>query len=535
MPLSQKLKIAFWSFLVLVLVVFFVLYIPYLRVRLTVNTFNRWTSPSAGRGGLLKLFIASKYGTSKLKEIITKDCNAIVEYPNGHIECGTGYGYINSLKGKWFVTNVDRVILSGPDIEPNDNGYTATMTELMYEKSEIALWKIELFIKKYGGEYLISNIRWTLKNPTEDELNNLQDTIKVKRYASDKGFGGRYNETYAFSEPSFSPDGKQIAFSSLYPSSDIYIANIDGSGLKRLTNTKYWEVLPQFSPDGKNIMFLSDKENYGGEYYLIDLDGSNYRRLAPDYFGVSEACFSPDGKYIAFTSQKGLSREVYLMNADGTNIKQLTKNKCFSLRFSPNGKKLFFIQGWNDYGHMPVLTEEIFSINIDGSDFKQLTNARDENARIKKILDLTNNHIFFLRITNEYDNMPIEQRPNDHEVWCMSYNGSDRKKILGGGMTKGFYEETKVLPNGKDVVFVEGLVRKTFCELQIKELDDSGNSLQLTNNGICNSKVAVSPDNKYIAYSILPQIYSRKDEIKNLNIVSIDGKKSWIIDVNNGK
>jgi Tol biopolymer transport system component len=527
MPLSQKHKIIFWSLLVLVMVFFLILYTPYLRVKSVVNTYNRWTDPAVGRGGLLKLFIASKYGTSKLKKIVAKDCNTIAEYPDGRTEYGKGYGYINSLTGRWFVLNVDRIILSGPIIEPNGEGYMARMRQLFYERSDIELAEVELSIKKYGGKYLISAIKWTQKNPTDEELSNYQNILKVRRYDPDKGFGRRYNETYKFSEPHFSPDGTKLVFSSLSPGSDIYIVNLDGSGLKRLTKTKYWEVLPQFTPDGKNIMFMSDKENYGGEYYLTDLNGSNYRRLVPDYFGVSEACFSPDGKYVAFTSQKGLGREVYIMDADGSDIRQLTKSskRCSSLFFSTDGKKLFFVQRWGDYDRTPPLTEEIFSINVDGTGLKQLTHARAENAHNKIILDVTNNHVFFLRVTYEYDNIPIDKRPNNREVWQMSYNGSEPRKILGGGMSHGVYDNTEVLPDGKSIVFVDDSERQYSYRIYAMELNESGKTRQLI-NGEVYSKITISPDGKYIAYMILPQLL-RNAEARGLGVVSVDGKESW--------
>jgi tricorn protease-like protein len=379
--------------------------------------------------------------------------------------------------------------------------------------------------------YSRCNVKETLKNPTGEELNNLQDMLKVKWYWSYKGFGGRYNEPYTFSEPAFSPDGKRIAFSSLYPASDIYIVNVDGSGLKRLTNTKYWEVLPQFSPDGKSIIFISDKDNYGGEYYIIDSDGSNYRRLVPDFFGVSEACFSPDGTYIAFTAQKGLSREVYIMNSDGTNIKQLTNNgnKCSSIKFSHDSKNLFFVQKWYDYESTPALTEEIFSINVDGSEIIQLTRAKKEKAHNEKILDITNNHLFFLHNTYSFDNNSKES--NYHEVWQMMTTGNAQKKILGGGMTHGTYYDARILLNGKAIIFVDDIEKPYAYTLNIKEIENSEKILKLSNERICNSKLAVSPDNKFIAYSVLPQIHSRNDGIKNLNIVSIDGKESWSIGV----
>jgi Tol biopolymer transport system component len=278
---------------------------------------------------------------------------------------------------------------------------------------------------------------------------------------------------------------------------------------------------------------LSDKENYGGEYYLIDLDGSNYRRLAPDYFGVAEACYSPDSRYVAFISQKGTVREVYIMDADGNDTRQLTNsgNDCSSLKFSPDGEKLFFVQQWYDENEKPPLNEEIFSINVDGTDLRQLTQAKTEKAHNKQVLDVTNDHVFFLHVTfHEYNGIPIGQQSNDHEVWQMAHNGSRQKRIIGGGMTTGFYEETKVLPNGRSIVFVDSL-RHSIPVLQIKDLNGPDKTLQLANTGACNSKIAVSPDSRYVAYMLLPRLLQNA-ETRGIGIVSVDGKESRSIGEN---
>ena len=528
MQLSQKHKAVFYASLsVLVLVIFFVLRTPYMQVRSIVATYNRWTNPAIGRGGLLRWYFVSKYGTSRLKRIIAEDCNTINEFPDGRIEYGTGYDYIRSLTGKWFVLNVNRIILSGPVIEPNSNGYIARTTVLLNERSEIGLADVELYIKKYGSKYLISRIKWTQKNPTDEQLSKFQDMIKVKRYDAAEGFGSRYNEPYTFSKIGFSPDGKRIVFSPFtLKTSDIYIVNVDGSGLKRLTNTKYWEVAPQFTPDGKKIMFMSDKENYAGEIYLIDLDGSNYRRLAPGYFGVSEACFNPDGSYVAFTAQKS----VYIMNADGSDIKKLTNsgNQCSSLKFSPDGKKLFFVQQWYDDKYTPLLNEEIFSVSIDGTDLRQLTHARTGNAHNERVLDITDKYVFFLHIIySDSDTSKWDTR----EVWQMVYDGSEQKKIFGDGRTHGVRGYAKVVCNGESIVFVDDMIELYDYDLFVKSLNDTEKTMQLTKNCSCrDSKITVSPDEKYVAFMLLSQTeITGMKETTGIRILSINGKESRTI------
>src|SRR6188508_387922 len=79
--------------------------------------------------------------------------------------------------------------------------------------------------------------------------------------------------------PSWSPDGRRIAFySDRDGNAEIYVMNADGSGVRRLTNTKADEGYPSWSPDGRTITFDSDRDG-NFEIYAMDADGSNPRRL----------------------------------------------------------------------------------------------------------------------------------------------------------------------------------------------------------------------------------------------------------------
>ena len=90
--------------------------------------------------------------------------------------------------------------------------------------------------------------------------------------------------------PSWSPDGKEIAFSRRETTSsynyDIYIMNINGSNLRRITNNKTNEpyIYPRWSPDGKKIIFLSYTVDGIKKWriYMINVDGSNLHRIIED-------------------------------------------------------------------------------------------------------------------------------------------------------------------------------------------------------------------------------------------------------------
>lgn len=83
------------------------------------------------------------------------------------------------------------------------------------------------------------------------------------------------------SHPALSPDGSRVAFvSNRDGNNEIYIANSDGTGLKRLTNNTADDTEPCFSPDGTKIVFASDRDPYLTGIYVMNTDGSNPTRLA---------------------------------------------------------------------------------------------------------------------------------------------------------------------------------------------------------------------------------------------------------------
>jgi TolB protein len=110
------------------------------------------------------------------------------------------------------------------------------------------------------------------------------------------------------------------------PWMDIFEANPDGTGLKRLTDRKGYVAEGSYSADGKSIVFCS---NHDGnlELYVMDADGKNVRQLthAPGCYNGGPF-FSPDGKRVIFRSdrQKKDHLQLYVINSDGTGEKALT-------------------------------------------------------------------------------------------------------------------------------------------------------------------------------------------------------------------
>ena len=108
------------------------------------------------------------------------------------------------------------------------------------------------------------------------------------------------------SSPSWSPDGRHIAFVSSRDDGfgDIYVMESDGSNQRRLTNHSGFDLSPTWSPDGRHIAFASLRDD-NVAIYVMELDGTNQRRLTNDPADDLSPTWSPDGRHIAFASGSG--------------------------------------------------------------------------------------------------------------------------------------------------------------------------------------------------------------------------------------
>ena len=207
--------------------------------------------------------------------------------------------------------------------------------------------------------------------------------------------------------PSWSPDGKRIAFSSYPPGGGIYLMNADGSGQTRLTDGSDWERSPSFSPDGQRIAY-SAKRFREFEIYVVNVDGSDRTPITGSPESDGDPNWSPDGQRIVYSSGLGLDSEIYVTDVDGSNRERLTHSPGWDgdPNWSPDGSRIAYSSGIN-----------IYVMNTDGSGRARLT--KDVSSRdIEPSWSPDGQHIAF-----------ASDRDGDFEIFVMNSDGSDQKQI----------------------------------------------------------------------------------------------------------
>lgn len=203
----------------------------------------------------------------------------------------------------------------------------------------------------------------------------------------------------------------------LYPGYDVFVATPDGQLKGQLISTKGYDAEATVSPMGDKIVFTSTRTG-DIELFSCNIDGSDVKQLTnlPGYDGG--AFYSLDGKQIVYRASRpegealkeyrdllkeGLIRpsklEIFVMNADGSNPRQVTNNGAanFAPFFHPDGKRIIFASNVGDPKHRNF---DLYMINVDGSNMQQITTH------------------------GEFDGFPMFTRDGKKLVFCSNRNNA---------------------------------------------------------------------------------------------------------------
>ena len=210
---------------------------------------------------------------------------------------------------------------------------------------------------------------------------------------------------------SWSPDGRRIVSDfGFFANRYIVATNDDGQWDVLLTNLGL-DAGPVWSPDGRKVAFVSTREG-NADIYLMDVDGSNPIRVTNHPAADQNPAWSPDGKKVVFASERDGNLEIYVVNLADGSVNRLTDRRGTDSHpsWSPNGKEIVFRS--NQDGD-----SEIYLMNSDGTEIRKLTSNLVEDTSPSWSID--GERIIFTS----------GDQPADWEIYTMSRLGDQVTRL----------------------------------------------------------------------------------------------------------
>lgn len=237
--------------------------------------------------------------------------------------------------------------------------------------------------------------------------------------------------------PVWSPDGKRVVFTSNRSGTDaahdsftgpfnLYIANVDGTGVRQLTKQAAPAVyyFPSWTADGKQIWFsLADDTKKKSVIGYVTPDGRTYQEVADGRDGT----ISPDGKTIAFTKQVGKGYCLFAMDADGRNVRQLSQHEdeigAVAPAWSFDGRQIVYSDQVDD-------ALELFVHEVATKRNRQVTTLGKISSSAAwspdgRFITFRVTEDAYWRNTEARDKAYQDKRPDKRPVWIVGADGSN--------------------------------------------------------------------------------------------------------------
>ena len=213
---------------------------------------------------------------------------------------------------------------------------------------------------------------------------------------------------------------------------EVYVADVLGLKVRRITRHNHLCVSPRFTPDGRFLAY-SSYHHGNQDLYITELNQSKVTRVLSRRKGMNLApAFSPDGKTMVATLSKGGSPDLYRMNRKGEILEQLTKRSGINVSpsFSPDGKSLTFV---SDRSGKP----QVYIMNMQTRQVRRLTFQGTENA--EPCWSPKGERIVYTGLADGH-----------YRIFTISVNGGSPTRISSGW---GDFESPTWSPDGKQIAF----------------------------------------------------------------------------------
>nr|WP_240956999.1 amidohydrolase family protein [Pseudopontixanthobacter vadosimaris] len=263
-----------------------------------------------------------------------------------------------------------------------------------------------------------------------------------------------------------SPDGRTLAFSVL---GDIYTMPISGGTPRRIAEGLAWEVQPRFSPDGQRLAFTSDRGG-GDNIWIMNRDGSDARQVTKEDFRLlNQPSWSPDGRFIAakkhFTTGRSLGTgEIWLYHVSGGGGVQLVERPNEQHQkelgepiYSADGSAIYYTRNNTSgpiFEYAQDSTQGIFQIDrYDLASGEITTAVAGYGGAVRPTPSPDGRHIAFVRREEGQSKLFVKDMQTGAER--MIYGDLDQDVQETWAVT-GVYPNMDWTPDGRSLVFWAG-------------------------------------------------------------------------------